>query len=78
MGLFYKKRRLSDPPFQRPHLCETCQFKQYRHSTCIIGVNRKRVTGAKDYEAIVSKIEPGQDILLLRTAQSSCIIQTSR
>ncbi len=31
----------------------------------IIEVNRKRVSSAKDYEAIVSKIKSGQDILLL-------------
>lgn len=31
----------------------------------IIEVNRKRINSTKDYEAIVSKIKSGQDILLL-------------
>lgn len=31
----------------------------------IVEVNRKKVTSSKDYEAIVSKIKSGQDILLL-------------
>ncbi len=31
----------------------------------IIEVNRKRISGTKDYEAVVSKIKSGQDILLL-------------
>ncbi len=31
----------------------------------IIEVNRKRITGTKDYEAVVSRIRPGQDVLLL-------------
>ena len=31
----------------------------------IIEVNRKRINSAKDYEAVVSTITSGQDILLL-------------
>jgi S1-C subfamily serine protease len=31
----------------------------------IIEVNRKRINSTKDYEATVSKIKSGQDILLL-------------
>jgi len=31
----------------------------------IIEVNRKRINSMKDYEAVVSKIKSGQDILLL-------------